>query len=88
MRRNWPRKSMTKLFLDAEKNGESTVELKTPHEAKLFQYALYNNRRRSKIGQERFMTFQIGIDLETKTKVTIFKPPEIEFVKQNEKEVA
>jgi len=84
MNYSWPQTTILELFLDAEKNNSSSVELKTNRDAELFRFALHNFRRRNKSYQERFKGFIISIgDLGTKdeTKLTVFKPIEVEIKK-------
>ena len=68
---------MLELFLNAEKENETSVELKSNYEAELFRFALYNFRRRNKNG-DRFIDFQIEVK---NNKLTIYKQIEVEIKK-------
>ena len=82
MKRNWPHQSIQALFLEANSKGSVEITLPTPQDTHLFRFALYNAKRRNKkLQTPKFQSLRIQIDEIDPTKISIFKPIEIEIKK-------
>lgn len=83
MKYTWPNKYKLNLFQSAELNGKISVKLSSNYEAELFRFALYNFRRRNKLGHERFQNYQISV---FENQLTIHKSIEAEITEIEKEE--